>query len=230
MMTTTWNCAASAPGRSQTIAAMRNPAATPRNAISSQPWCVISALIASIMSRSSGLSTGAKVQKIAANSVPAMLARNTTPHMRPRLRRWAAVGSAITGDGDGVLGEQLLARQHHHHEADRVAEAADQRTPRCVGQVHPQDGLCEQGEADRKAGRDAGPPQRGGGAPHFLLTQPTHDLINDRCARGRSLRDILNLAFGDPGSPVLPFRASSGARTRRRIPLPRILRAGRAMN
>jgi hypothetical protein len=43
--------------------------------------------------------------------------------------------------GDRALGEQLLARQHSHDEADTVTKAGQQRLPRCIRQMRSQNGL-----------------------------------------------------------------------------------------
>ena len=79
------------------MAAIRKPAPTAMHTLANQEWSRICRLTASMPSRSSGAITGVKVQNREANSVPAMLARNTIVHMRARPRRFFPLKSAITG-------------------------------------------------------------------------------------------------------------------------------------
>jgi hypothetical protein len=92
------------------------------------------------------------------------------------------IGHDRQDDCNGVLGEELLARKHDHQEADRIAEAGDQRPPRGIRQMRLQHGLGEQREAHRDAGGNAGPPQRKEWANHLLVADPAHNLVDDRRA------------------------------------------------
>ena len=83
-------------------------------------------------------------------------------HESPDLQQPQEMGPGRTAEnrkheGDGALGEELLARQDHHQEADRIAEADHQRTPGRIRQVQHEYCLGEQGEADRQAGCEARP-------------------------------------------------------------------------
>ena len=99
--------------------------------------------------------------------------------------------------GDRVLGEKLLARKHHHEEADAIAEALDERAPWRIRQMRVQDRLGQKRKADRETRGDARPPERNGRSRHLFLAKAAHDLVDDRGTRTRTLLDVFDLVLAD---------------------------------
>ncbi len=75
-----------------------------------------------------------------------------------------ALGQHRQHGGQRALGEELLAAQHHDHEAGGVAEAGDQDAPGRVRQGAADHRHHQEREAHRQAGAEARPGQRRDGA------------------------------------------------------------------
>ena len=203
----TWNCAPSAPGISQTMAAIRNPAAIARNTISHQLKASRSRLISEHsvvdVARQNGRERAEQCREQSAGKIGREHDRPKPRHAQDIAQRH--VGGDGQNRGDRAFGEQLLAREHRHDKSDAVAEADHERLPGCLRQVCGQDRLRQQRETDREPGRDARPPQRSSGALHFFFAKSAHHLVDHRRARSRQLLDVLDLFRGD-AAPAAAFR------------------------
>ena len=168
--------------------------------ISIQPGVISCRLISSIPLFSSGESTGANVQNNAANSVPAKFAKE---HDSPTCAQASTelpggeLGHDRQHGGNCRLGEELLARQHGHQEAERITEADNERPPWRIEQMGEQDGLLASSEKliDRPA---ATPDHHSETAGRAISSSPRRrtDFVDDRRARRRSSLDVLGFAFG----------------------------------
>ena len=127
----------------------------------------------------------------------------------------ARIGHHRQHGREGVLGEQLLAREDDDEEADGVTQPAHQASPGRVRQRRAQQRRDEGGEPHRQTRRERRPGQRGGTACQLGVPFAANRLVQNLHPRRLLVPDVAPLACGEPEAllprprPLAPGRLSA---------------------